>query len=25
VSTTTREIAILDPLDKAAKPEERHA
>jgi UDP-GlcNAc:undecaprenyl-phosphate GlcNAc-1-phosphate transferase len=25
VSTTTREIAILDPLDKAGKPEERHA
>jgi UDP-GlcNAc:undecaprenyl-phosphate GlcNAc-1-phosphate transferase len=25
VSTTTREIAVLDPLDKAGKPEERHA
>jgi UDP-GlcNAc:undecaprenyl-phosphate GlcNAc-1-phosphate transferase len=25
VTTTTREIAILDPLDKAGKPEERHA
>ena len=25
VSTTTREIAILDPLDKAGKREEQHA